>query len=338
MRNFALRPRGFSLAFALPCLLGLCAVSAGAQSVIATIPATQPSNVAVNPAAGYAYVGDGGAIAVINESTNTIIDTIDLGISGGVYQVVADYKTGRVYACDGSEIFVIDGHSNSIIDTLSVPAAFLAINDKTNTLYASDFNQTVYVINGANDTVTTTIAVYEALQLAVNPVTNRIYIAAANPNSGEVTVIDGNTNQVVTNIEISGSDFTAFVDIDPVHNLVYATDVNTTGSPNGVVAVINGATDSVTSTIVVPGEPTQIAVNPFTRLLYVANETLNEVQVINGATNQLTSTTIPVGQEPSYATLDVYHGLLYVTNLFSESVSVINTRPASSTASSGNGQ
>jgi len=336
MRNLASRVRGFSLAIALPCLFGLCAVSAGAQSVVATIPVTQPSNVAVDPALGYAYVGNSSGVAVISERTKTVVDDINLGVD--VWQVVADYKTGRVYACDDNNIFVIDANTNSVIDTLDVPAAFIAINDRTNTLYASDFNQTVYVINAANDTVTTTITVYEALQLAVNPATNRVYIAAANPNSGEVTVIDGNTNQVVANIDISGSEFTALVAVDSKHNLIYATDENNTGGPNGVVAVIDGATDSVTDTIVVPGAPTQIAVDPFTRLLYVANQTLNEVQIINGATNQLTSTTIPVGQEPTYATLDPYHNLLYVTNTFSESVSVINTRPASSPASSTNEQ
>lgn len=326
MRNFASLARGFSLAIALPCLLGLCAEFASAQSVIATIPVTQPSQSAVNPVLGYAYVGDGGSIAVISESTNTIVTTIDVGAEEGVWSIVADYRTGRVYACGGSQIWVIDGHTNTLTETLSVPAAWLAINQKTDTIYASDFNQTVYVINGASDAVTTTITVPYALQLAVNPATNRIYIADAMPSEGEVTVIDGNTNQVVTNIEIPGSDFTSFVDIDPLRNLVYATDANPTGSANGVVAVISGATDSVTTTIAVPGEPSQIAVNPVTRLLYVANETLNEVQIINGATNQLTSTTIPVGQEPGWATLDPYHNLLYITNLFSESLSVINTR------------
>lgn len=326
MRNFASIVRGLSLAFALPCLISLCDVSAYAQSVIATIPATQPSNVAVNPAIGYAYVGDGSAIAVISEKTNTIVDTIPLGSSGAVYEVAADTRTGRVYACDGSNLYVINGHTNTLIDTLSIPASFIAINERTETLYASDFNQTVYVVNESTGTVTTTIAVYEALQLAVNPATNRIYIAAANPNQGEVTVIDGSTNQVITNIDISGSNFTALVAVDPLHNLVYATDENNTGDPNGVVAVISGATNTVTDNIVVPGEPTQIAVNPVSRLLYVANGTLNEVQIINGATNQLTPTTIPVGQEPTYATLDRSHSLLYVTNSFSETVSVIRTQ------------
>jgi len=326
MRIFPAPARKLFLAIAFPCLFGLCADSACAQSVIATIPVTQPAQSAVNPALGYAYVGDGSSIAIISESTNSIVSTIDVGASEGIWAIVADYKTGRVYACGGSQIWVIDGHTNTLIDTLSVPAAWLAINVRTDTIYASDFNQTVYVINGATNTVTTTITVYEALQLAVNPVTNRIYIAANNPNQGEVTVIDGSTNQVVTNIDISGSDFTNFVSVDPLRNLVYATDVNSTGSPNGVVAVINGATNTVTTTITVPGEPQQIAVDPVTRLLYLPNMTLNEVQVIDGRTNQLTSTTIPVGQSPYWATLDPYHKLLYVTNLFSESVSVINTR------------
>jgi YVTN family beta-propeller protein len=326
MRNFALPARGLSLAIALPCLIGLWAVSASAQSVIATIPVTQPAQPAVNPAIEYAYVGDGSSVAVISEKTNAIVTTIDVGATEGVWSIVADYRTGRIFACGGSQVWVINGHTNTLIDTLSVPAAWLAINQKTDTVYASDFNQTVYVINASSDAVTATITVPQALQLDVNAATNRIYIADANPNEGEVTVIDGNTNQVVTNIDISGSNFTSFVAVDPVHNLVYATDANNTGDSNGVVAVISGATNAVATTITIPGEPTQIAVNPSTRLLYIANQTLNEVQIINGATNQLTATTIPVGQEPSWATLDPYHNLLYVTNLESASLSVINTQ------------
>jgi YVTN family beta-propeller protein len=306
------------------CLFFTGSASARAQHVIATVPVDQASQIALNPATGYAFVAAGDGVAVIRESTNTLVRTIPT--SGGVYAVAANFLTGRLYAANGNALYVIDTNTDTVVSNLPIPVSFLAVNVATNTIYAGDFNQTVYVVNGATNTVTTTITVPEALQMAVNPATNRIYIAAANPIFGEVTVVDGVTNQVITNVTIPGSTNTIFTAVDLVRNLIYAGDSNSTGSPNGVVAVINGATNKVTTTIVVPGEPTGLAVDPVARRVYVDNFDLNEVQIINEATNKLTPTTVPVGSEPYYNALDFYRGLLYVTNTFSETISVISTR------------
>lgn len=318
-------PRGKASLFAITfCLISLCAASAQAQRVISTVPVPQASQIALDPATGYAYVAAGDGIAVISETTGALVRTIP--ISGGVYAAAANFLTSRLYAANGNELYVIDTNSGAIVDTLSIPASFLAVNVATNTVYAGDFNQTVYVVNGATNTVTTTITVPQALQMTVNPATNRLYIADSNPIFGEVTVVDGKTNQVITNITIPGSTFTVFTAVDPVRNVIYASDSNSTGSASGVVAVINGATNTVTTTITVPGEPTGLALDPVARRVYVANFALDEVQIINEATNQLTATTIPVGSEPYYASDDFYRGLLFITNNFSETVSVISTR------------
>lgn len=314
----------FSLFAAALCLAALGLPSAHAQRVIATVPVPQSSQIALNPATGYAFVAAGTGVAVISESTNTLIRTIP--ITGGTYAVAANFLTGRLYAANGNALYVIDTNTDTVVDTLSIPVSFLAVNVATNTVYGGDFNTTVYVINGATNAVTSTITVPQALQMAVNPATNHVYIGAANPIFGEVTVIDGNTNQVAANITIPGSSNTIFTAVDPVRNLIYASDANNTGGPNGVVAVINGATNQVTTTIVVPGEPTDLAIDPAARRVYVNNFALDKVQVINEATNQLTNTSVAVGTEPYYNALDFYRGLLYVSNAFSETVSVIRTR------------
>ena len=48
--------------------------------------------------------------------------------------------------------------------------------------------------------------------------------------------------------------------------------------------------------------------------IYLANSSLNEVQIIDGTSNTLESTTIPVGNYPDNTAIDYLHGLLYVGN------------------------
>jgi YVTN family beta-propeller protein len=72
-------------------------------------------------------------------------------------------------------------------------------------------------------------------------------------------------------------------------------------------------------------------VDPLTRRVYLSNLGLNEVNVIDGATNTLTSTVIPVGTTPDFSAIDLLHGLLYVGNTAefepgSVSVSVISLK------------
>ena len=60
---------------------------------------------------------------------------------------------------------------------------------------ANDGSDNVTVIDGATN-ATTTVAAGSPRAVAVNPVTNKIYVA--NQNSNNVTVIDGATNATAT--------------------------------------------------------------------------------------------------------------------------------------------
>jgi DNA-binding beta-propeller fold protein YncE len=99
------------------------------------------------------------------------------------------------------------------------------------------------VISGATNEITATVGVGENPQaLAVNPLTNTIYVTnegTTNGGGNSVTVINGATNATSTisvqfGNETSGADG---ISVDPVNDLIYVT--NTT---YGYVAVINGAT------------------------------------------------------------------------------------------------
>jgi YVTN family beta-propeller protein len=93
--------------------------------------------------------------------------------------------------------------------------------------------------------------VAELNAVAVNPVTNKIYVT--NYDSDNVTVIDGATN--LTTTVAAGSRPTA-VAVNPVSNKIYVANYDSAN-----VTVIDGATNA-TTTVTVGTNPYAVAVNP----------------------------------------------------------------------------
>ena len=90
-----------------------------------------------------------------------------------------------------------------------------------------------------------------------------------------------------------------------------------------MVSVINGSTNTVTSTISVGIQHSGVAVNPTTNTVYVTNNADNNVSVINGSTNIVTAT-VPVGSIAVGVAVSPPTKTIYVVNFSSNSVSVIN--------------
>lgn len=161
--------------------------------------------------------------------------------------------------------------------------------------------------------------------VAVNPVTNRVY-ATNDGQPPSVAVIDGATNTVLTTITLPslpppapGVTPTPFVAVNPLTNTVYVTD-----NSRNVIHVINGATNTITTSIPVTLPPNfqlrGIAANPTTNRFYVVRSDQTpgagpgSVQVFDGATN-LPLTVITVGVGPEDITVDPSRNRIYVTNL-----------------------
>ncbi len=93
------------------------------------------------------------------------------------------------------------------------------------------------------------------------------------------------------------------------------------------VAVIDGAINTLVTTIYVGGQPYGIAVNSITNRIYVTDLMNLRVSVIDGATNTVIAT-IPVGNQaydrPYGIAVNPVTNRIYVTNWFSLSVSVID--------------
>jgi YVTN family beta-propeller protein len=164
----------------------------------------------------------------------------------------------------------------------SQPSA-IAVNSVTNRAYIIDQAlNTVTIVNGATNQLTTVSVGNGPDAIGLNPVTNKIYIA--NSDDDTVTVMDGATLSTTT---VSVGDGPAVVAVNSVTNKIYIANAN-----DNTLTVIDGST-LATSTITVGDLPVAIAINPVTNKIYVGNQTwvgYSSITVIDGATN--TTTTI----------------------------------------------
>jgi len=169
--------------------------------------------------------------------------------------------------------------------------------------------------------------------VAVNPKTNKIYVA--NYRSNNVTVIDGATNKTTTVAVGSGPVAMA---VNQVTNKIYVaneTSLNAQGAPDpngtGYVTVIDGATNKTTQ-VAAEIQPDAIAVNENTNKIYVANQGSNDVTVMDGATNKTTSVALRKEGDaleqgilsPQNVSVNPVTDKVYVTGPQSNTVAVID--------------
>jgi|GEM_PF-5032751 len=161
-------------------------------------------------------------------------------------------------------------------------------------------------------------------ELIGNPLqanTNKIYVSnlGSGITPGTLSVIDGNTNNLIDTITIGLAP--KFVAFDQNTNRIYVANQG-----SGTVSVIDGFTNSVIAEIPVglgpQSNPIKPVVNPITGLIYVSNQVVPTVSVIDGSTNSVIAE-IPVAVSTGID-IDTTLNKIYVTNGFSSTVSVID--------------
>jgi YVTN family beta-propeller protein len=288
-----------------------------------TIPvANGADNIAVNPETDMVYVSGGGSdtVTVINGATNSIVGTVS--VSGYASGIAVDTSTGMVYVANElqASLTVIDGATNTVVDVVSLPMtapAYVAVNSNTDTVYVLGHPDQLAVVNAASDTVTSSFTignVFNVGWIAVNPVTNTIYVAATAHYNGQgmLTVISGVTDTVTQQILFGQNGF--YVSVDATTNQVFTTD-------GSAIYVFNGSTNTQTGEI--PVSAFGISVDPTTDTLYATNDQQGgELYVVDGATFA-SSETLVTGSFPFDLAVDANTGTVYVANQEGDSVSVI---------------
>ncbi len=204
----------------------------------------------------------------------------------------------------------------------------------------------------------------EPVAAVVDDVRNRVYVA--NHGNDTVTVIDGQTSQIIATIPV-GVDPTD-ITFDIATNKAYVANNGATtvtvidghllaaigtiplgagANPVGITAnPITGdkyvttalntvipidATETPGVPIAVGTTPKGIAVDTTTNQVYVANSVDNTVTQINGNTNLVVGAPIPVGNAPLDITTDSQRNLIFTANSAGNSVSVIDGATATVT-------
>jgi uncharacterized protein len=230
----------------------------------------------------------------------------------------------------------------------------VVVNPKTNKVYAVNTgNNTVTVMNGSTNSITTVGVGTGPMAISINSVTNKIYVG--NSGSGTVSVIDGATDAVSATVEVGALPYV--VAVNPVTNKIYisktfnnamtvidgatnTTSLLRTGIHADAIAlnpitnrfyltnyegqnvtVLNGATNE-TSPIAAAMHLWAIAVNPVTNRIYLANAGSDQLTVIDGARNSVTNTN--TGKIPCAVAIDSLANRIYVVNYASDSVTVID--------------
>jgi len=203
--------------------------------------------------------------------------------------IAVNEETNRVYIGVEDGLLIIDGETDTVITEIlpDTNVVALTVNPQTNRIYAVVYGEKIVVIDGTTNQVVGEIPEgnYNSYEIAVNPVTNLVYIADWHTTQGYydcVLVYDGQTLTEMTQVNIPGSDEHTYIErvgvaVNPETNRVY-----TTWSGDNTLHVIDGDTHEILETVSPSSFSRDVTINPHTNYVYVGNvvldgETLEEV-------------------------------------------------------------
>jgi DNA-binding beta-propeller fold protein YncE len=145
----------------------LLIVDADSGNVLGQVRVGPLHGVAVDPATGHVFTGDGEAntVSEIDPVTKTVLRSAD--VAGAVDAIAYDPGNGQIYADEGNgtRIFVVDAKTMKSIGTVALPGhkpEFLAVDPQTHDVYQniSDLSEFV-IVDGSSLKVIKTIATPE---------------------------------------------------------------------------------------------------------------------------------------------------------------------------------
>ncbi|MFN8483645.1 MAG: kelch repeat-containing protein [Anaerolineae bacterium] len=248
--------------------------------------------------------------------------------------IAANPVTGRVYVSleDMPGVAVVDGATNAVLAKIPTQGYHkgIAVDGAANRIYVSQqFAGSVRIIDGADHSVVADLPVPDLVQtlggVAVNPSAGRLYVIRANNN--DVAVFDTATHTFLGAIAFgarSTPDCRAVpCDSDGIAVNEATGRVYVTQPAGGMLTVIDGATDTMLTTVPVGKGAGRIAVNPMTNTIYVTNSAEGTLTVVDGASHRVTAT-VRVEPGPIGLAVNPNTNRVYVANGESKTVSVID--------------
>lgn len=289
-------------------------VACGTPTTLPTIPISTSTQV---PSTSAPVPSPTSAPSVLGVRERIVLRDLP-GIGRNPYAIAA--LDGKVYTV------------NSTTDNVAViqndrVTKFIAVGKRPNGIVADAVQKRLYVSNGndktisliANDQVALTTSIGEDAE-ALALMDNRLFVGAR--SKGLVLVLDPNTLQTQTTITIPDSFGVINLAGDPVHHRLYAAIFDK-------VAIIDTTTLRVARVLDVPGSYYTLLANPANDSLLVAvYESATNAQYLV-ALDPVSGTTrgrVKIGGDPRGAILNADGSRIYVTNSFSNTVSIISAR------------
>jgi len=275
--------KGQTLAYVThPSINTVSVVNIATNSVVDTIPISNPTQIAASPDAKRLYVSSSQTFAVIDLGTKSVVVNPRIGVDG----IALTPDGGRAYATSFDQISVINTATNAVVQTISYRATLfqgrtIAITPDGRRAYVPTFDSYVMVLDTATNQVVSRIEIPGILTwVAIAPDGRRAYVEGPN---GTV-VIDIASNRIIATIPFGGP-----VAFSPDSSRAYFL-----ASAFGIsrVWVVATVTNALITTIPLPPEPAQardIAITADGSRAYVVLSNPSSISVIDTSTNRVTA-------------------------------------------------
>ena len=294
-----------------------------------------------------------GALGCAGARAQTINPPVAAGAAP--FAIAVNPITNKVYVTNEADntLSVMDGRTLSVTSTLPVGARplWLGVNPETNRVYVAQFGTNgnaphLVAVNGATDTVSSTIEVGDVGWITINPVTNKTYTIRYG-HTDEYSVVQGETFVLAESTRA----FTPVGHvIDPNRNILYTIHTETPQivpidvssdtfyptrlCPDGAGGILPNPIPADTTHPAEPtciglsGPPVGITVNPTTGRAYsVSTAATNQIAVVRAISeaNPMTATFLtPPGVSGSAVAIAVNPVTNKIYAAFSDKVVVVN--------------
>lgn len=201
----------------------------------------------------------------------------------------------------------------------------IAVNSVTNRVYVSNLIDNTVSVIDGSSNTVVDTITVGVVPEQIAVNSSTNMIYVANSSDNTISAIDGSTDIVIATISSAG---TVFLAVNPVTNRIYAGN-----QVAQTVTVIDGGTNTVITTIAIPGEgiiPEALVVNSSSNFIYLALDSFENnksITVINGATNTIIHTIpLPDGAGINGMAADPELSRIYVVDSSLKAIYVFNTK------------
>jgi DNA-binding beta-propeller fold protein YncE/photosystem II stability/assembly factor-like uncharacterized protein len=255
-----------------------------ANEIVATIDVglsgSPVGRVTVDEVLNRVYVISGDeTLSVINGATNEVLTTIE-----EAQDVALDPTGGIVYVTDNSSLRALDGSNYHELRRASRASSgtvdLLAVNPPADRLYLARLGPaTLDIISAGTLEVITTIPLESPVQdLAVNTLSNRLYVALSSQGSNQVLALDGANGGLLASLAVDDEYQSSVLAVDEAADRLYVAK-GTSEEPD--ITIVDGRTMKPVTEIPTLTSVYGLAVDPTLNQLYAAQTYENRVLVLD---------------------------------------------------------